>query len=114
MGRGLDQKNQASRQFGRKSQGLECCPSNGKLLYNKRNAERLVDRYLALRVQRVKKELTKVLSEEKSGGKDEEGTPVPIPNTAVKLLDADDSGMETSRENMTLPDIYSSIAQSVD
>ena len=27
----------------------------------------------------------------KSGEDDEEGTPVPIPNTAVKLLDAEDS-----------------------
>ena len=34
------------------------------------------------------------------GGDDEEGTPVPIPNTAVKLFDADDSWTATSRENM--------------
>ena len=34
------------------------------------------------------------------GGDDEEGTPVPIPNTAVKLFDADDSWTATSCENM--------------
>ena len=28
-----------------------------------------------------------------------EGTPVPIPNTAVKLTGADDPGLEAAREN---------------
>ena len=36
----------------------------------------------------------------KSGGDNGEATPVPIPNTAVKLSNADDSWMVTSRENM--------------
>ena len=40
-----------------------------------------------------------------SGDYDEEVTPVPIPNTVVKLLDADDSWLETTCENMTSPDL---------
>ena len=41
-----------------------------------------------------------------SGGNDEKDTPVPIPNTVVKLLGADDTWMETSRESRSLPDLY--------
>ena len=37
---------------------------------------------------------------------DEKVTPVPIPNTAVKLLSADDTWMVASRENRSLPDLY--------
>ena len=49
-----------------------------------------------------------------SGGNNEKDTPVPIPNTEVKLLSADDTWLETARENRSPPDIYSSIAQSVE
>ena len=38
-----------------------------------------------------------------SGGKDGKETPVPMPNTEVKLTGAEDTKMETSRENMKLP-----------
>ena len=41
-----------------------------------------------------------------SGGYNEEDTPVPIPNTEVKLLSADDTWMETSWESRSLPDLY--------
>ena len=41
-----------------------------------------------------------------SGGYNEKVTPVPIPNTVVKLLSADDTWMETSWESRTLPDLY--------
>jgi hypothetical protein len=44
-----------------------------------------------------------------SGGYDEKVTPVPIPNTVVKLLSADDTWMETSRESRSLPDLYQSL-----
>ena len=33
-------------------------------------------------------------------------TPVPIPNTAVKHLSADDTWLETARESKSLPDLY--------
>ena len=49
-----------------------------------------------------------------SGGNDEKVTPVPIPNTAVKLLSAQDTWLVTARENRSPPDLYSSIAQSVE
>ncbi len=41
-------------------------------------------------------------------------TPVPIPNTAVKHLSADNTWLETARESRSPPDLYSSIAQSVE
>ena len=41
-----------------------------------------------------------------SGGNDEKDTPVPIPNTAVKLLSADDTWLVTARESRSLPDLY--------
>ena len=49
-----------------------------------------------------------------SGGNDEKATPVPIPNTVVKLLSADDTWLVTARKSRSLPDLYSSIAQSVE
>ena len=39
-----------------------------------------------------------------SGGHNEKATPVPIPNTAVKLLSADDTWLETAWENRSLPE----------
>ena len=54
------------------------------------------------------------LSTEFSGGYYEKVTPVPIPNTAVKLLSADDTWTATSRESRSPPDLYSSIAQLVE
>ena len=41
-------------------------------------------------------------------------TPVPIPNTAVKHLSADNTWLVTAWESKSLPDLYSSIAQSVE
>ena len=43
-----------------------------------------------------------------SGGNDEMDTPVPIPNTAVKHLSADNTWLETARESKSLPDLYQS------
>lgn len=40
---------------------------------------------------------------EKCGDNSEEATPVPIPNTAVKLLSADDTWRGTARESRSLP-----------
>ena len=36
-------------------------------------------------------------------------TPVPIPNTAVKHLSADNTWLETARESKSLPDLYESL-----
>ena len=41
-----------------------------------------------------------------SGGNDEMATPVPIPNTAVKHLSADNTWLDTARESKSLPDLY--------
>ena len=41
-----------------------------------------------------------------SGGYNGEATPVPIPNTEVKLSRADDTWLETARENRSLPEFY--------
>ena len=60
-----------------------------------------------------------------SGDYDAEVTPVPIPNTVVKLCSADGTWREAARESRSLPeqnhkgfyslcDIYSSLAQSVE
>ena len=43
---------------------------------------------------------------ELSGGYDEKVTPVPIPNTAVKLLSADDTWLVTARKSRSPPDLY--------
>ncbi len=40
------------------------------------------------------------------GGDSEEATPVPIPNTAVKLFSADGTAWETEWESRTLPKIF--------
>ena len=39
-----------------------------------------------------------------SGDNSKEDTPVPIPNTEVKLFSADDTWWETARESKTSPD----------
>ena len=44
-----------------------------------------------------------------SGGNNGEDTPVPIPNTEVKLSGADDTWVETPWESRTLPDLYESL-----
>ena len=56
----------------------------------------------------------RVQTRKTSGGYYEKATPVPIPNTAVKLLSAEDTWLATARENRSPPDLYSSIAQSVE
>ena len=43
--------------------------------------------------------------ESMSGGYGGEDTPVPIPNTEVKLACAEDTWLVTARENRALPDI---------
>ena len=48
------------------------------------------------------------------GGNDRKDTPVPIPNTEVKLSSADDTWREASWESRSPPDLYSSIAQLVE
>ena len=40
------------------------------------------------------------------GGNDERATPVPIPNTAVKSLSAENTRLETIRENRSLPELF--------
>ena len=40
-----------------------------------------------------------------SGGNSEKVTPVPIPNTVVKLLSADNTWWATAREHKTLPEL---------
>ena len=40
------------------------------------------------------------------GGDYEKATPVPIPNTAVKLLSADDTWLVTARENKSPPNYF--------
>ena len=37
------------------------------------------------------------------GVDDDEGPPVPIPNTEVKLIGAEDTWLATARENRTVP-----------
>ena len=49
-----------------------------------------------------------------TGGYYHEATPVPIPNTEVKLMCADNTWLATAREDRLLPVLYSSIAQSVE
>ena len=46
--------------------------------------------------------------EKNSGGYYAKVTPVPIPNTEVKLCSAHNTWMETSREDRSLPDLYHS------
>jgi hypothetical protein len=72
--------------------------------------------YIVLRVQKPNR-MAEQASHTRirfSGGHNEKETPVPIPNTAVKLLSADDTWLETARENRSLPELYSSIAQLVE
>ena len=55
------------------------------------------------------------MATDKVGVDDVEGTPVPIPNTEVKLNGAEDTWVVTPRENREMPTFqYSSIAQSVE
>ena len=49
------------------------------------------------------KECVEKSTSRKSGDNSEEVTPVPIPNTEVKLLSADDTWWETAWESRTLP-----------
>ena len=43
------------------------------------------------------------LTKEEVGVDDGEGTPVPIPNTAVKLISADNTWLEAAREDKAMP-----------
>ena len=44
----------------------------------------------------------------------DEGTPVPIPNTVVKLINGDNTWLATAREDNTTRTLHSLIAQSVE
>ena len=46
-----------------------------------------------------------------SGGNDEGVPPVPIPNTEVKPFSAESTWLDTAREDRSLPEFYSSVAQ---
>ena len=46
------------------------------------------------------------------GVNDDEVPPVPIPNTTVKLISAEDTWMETSRENRSVPTLLAEAAMS--
>ena len=61
--------------------------------------------YLVFRVQNMKNCAGKSVSR-KSGDNSEEVTPVPISNTVVKLLSADDTWWEAAWESRTLPVFY--------
>ena len=50
-----------------------------------------------------------LLQVKSSGGYYEKDTPVPIPNTAVKLLSADDTWTAASRESRSPPDLFQSL-----
>ena len=56
-------------------------------------------RYSVLRVRPQVRET----AQQSPGGDNEEATPVPIPNTVVKLFGADDTWLATARENRELP-----------
>ena len=43
-----------------------------------------------------------------------EGTPVPIPNTEVKLCSGDNTRLETAREDNTMPTQYADLAHLVE
>ena len=63
----------------------------------------LIDR--GLDQEREGKSICKVLRYciKELGGNGTEDTPVPIPNTEVKLCSADDTWLVTARESRTLP-----------
>ena len=65
---------------------------------------------LVLRVQGPGSESGRDCNSEKGivGVNDDEDPPVPIPNTVVKLVGAEDTWLETTRENRTMP-TYSQI-----
>ena len=60
---------------------------------------------LVLRVQGPGSESGRDCNSEKGivGVNDDEDPPVPIPNTVVKLVGAEDTWLETTRENRTMP-----------
>ena len=60
---------------------------------------------LVLRVQGSGSESGRDCNSEKGivGVNDDEDPPVPIPNTVVKLVGAEDTWLETTRENRTMP-----------
>ena len=60
---------------------------------------------LVLRVQRPGSASGRDCNSEKGivGVNDDEDPPVPIPNTVVKLVGAEDTWLETTRENRTMP-----------
>ena len=57
--------------------------------------------------------INKVKFDNISGDDNEEVTPVPIPNTAVKLFDAKDTQRVTAWENRKLPELFIFLVSSV-
>ena len=49
----------------------------------------------------------------KSGDDSKEETPVPMPNTEVKVFSVDDTWRETARESRTLPELKWPVGQAV-
>ena len=47
-----------------------------------------------------------LFSRKKVGVYSDEVTPVPIPNTEVKLINVDDTWLATTRESRTMPTLY--------
>ena len=60
--------------------------------------------YVVLRVQTLSH----------SGGYYDEATPVPIPNTEVKLISVDNTRLATAREDRSLPDYMTPLTQNVE
>ena len=48
------------------------------------------------------------------GVNNDEGPPVPIPNTEVKLISADNTCLETDRKDRSTPTLNASLAQPVE
>ena len=79
---------------------------------------------LSRRREDIKGKKSRIHSFRFSGDNDNEGTPVPIPNTEVKLSGAENTWLVTARKDREMPTqsihpngcfaLYSSIAQSVE
>ena len=50
-----------------------------------------------------------LIAQDTAGVNDDEDPPVPIPNTVVKLISAEDTWMETSWENRSAPTLYTGL-----
>jgi hypothetical protein len=62
--------------------------------------------FFDLQIRKALKVALSCISYDFSGGNGKEETPVPIPNTEVKLFCADGTAWETAWESRTPPDIF--------